>query len=564
MYSPKQNDQAGGDYTYIQPDGTRVNIAQSTMDLIADLAAVSSFADMKEYINLNSLSPLQLTNLLSALSNQIVREDQEIETDNAKIQAYTLEINTPFTGLQARYESTIESYNIAQIKYDNSVSASTLNADLVYSYTSTIEYLSTLDQEQLSTLRHYEDEYSTILVQVRINTHAVSDQQAVYDMLSTSTVNYLSEYNTINQQYINEMTTVSTDNTALQTAYAKYLASLSQSDLSDVNRLSSIYTQDLGIANNLSTILVENIGIRHKIEPLLISTHNSITTLAFNSTIFADPYLVIPDIQAYIDQITGTLNGYISERASLLTRLGITDISNNDIPSDNESLFNNLLGKISAFYTKAETQATNELLSYQYQVEEWSAFVGFVVTNLLIQKAYIALEINGFTMSDFTTTVPVPSGQKPLSELRTINTGIQTIVDNLNVMDASFNEVIGICENEMNQRRLYINTMNQMTSLQADVFGGLNTTNGISATYANYNNTLTGALGTIHSYQTDRLNKMSNIMTTISPHLQNVTVLIDRNNITFDGFTYPAPINTDSTPFATDPAIYQIFPPLQT
>ena len=324
MYSPNNDTQSGGDYTRVNPDGTTVKISQSTMNLIAELSHVTTFASMSEFVNLHSLSATQLGSLLTTLHDQIIADDEIIKQDDSNIATYQLEIDRPITGLLARYISTTVSYSTAVINYNTSVTASSLNADLIRQYISTIDYLTIIDRDQLSTLHSYQLEYDTLFQEVSSNTKGVIDQENLYHILSTTY-----------HEYINDLSTVTTDSGVLQAAYSKYLRSLSLSDLENVNHLSSIYRHDLDTAHNLSSIIVQKYESEANLKHLLLSTSTSVSVLAYNSTLFANPLLFTSDLPAYIDSLTSTLNRYISERAALLLLLDSYNTTNLQVSSDN-------------------------------------------------------------------------------------------------------------------------------------------------------------------------------------------------------------------------------------
>ena len=210
--------------------------------------------------------------------------------------------------------------------------------------------------------------------------------------------------------------------------------------------------------------------------------------------------------------------------------------------------------KIDIFYTKATTNVTNQLLSYQYQVQEWSAFIGYLTAQLLIHKNMLTLQINDTSLFNKGDSIT-------LSNNYLLQTSIQSIVNVFNVLDLSFNNVIKICVDEMIERENYIDAIKNATALEGIVIMNISTYTDVYQEYSEYKEDATQAKTNINVMQDQRLSEMSAIMHTIVPQLAIVQDLVLGGKLLFS-FTIPEDVSTDTTPFGIDPTLYQILPEL--
>ena len=265
-----------------------------------------------------------------------------------------------------------------------------------------------------------------------------------------------------------------------------------------------------------------------------------------------------PDLDAYYSTIQAdtlsTMKSYTDQQGIIQSTLVAYETKYEISRNVAQSEYNVLSRKIDRFYTKATTNITNQLLSYQYQVQEWSAFIGYLTAQLLIQKNMVALQINDTSLFNRGDSIT-------LSNNYLLKTTIQSIVNVFNVLDLSFNSVIKICVDEMVERENYIDAIKNATALEGIVLMNISTYTDVYQEYSEYKEDATQAKTNINVMQDQRLREMSEIMHAIVPQLAIVQDLVLGGKLQFS-FTIPEDISTDSTPFGIDPTLYQILPEL--
>jgi hypothetical protein len=524
------------------------------MNLIAEMANVSSFAQMSSFINLKSLTPVEVSQLLNSLGQAISSQNMVISSNTSSIIAINDLINRPITGLQAVYNSTVNNYSTTVLNYHSTINSLCTTMTLISSYNASISSLIILDEQQQSKVDSLRSKYSTIMTDVQQKLDTLASQIDTYTSLSTNYESYVTNYSTFYLQYSAELGAVGTDTISLNNAYTNYIYSLNSNDLSTVNTLSSIYMSDLSTTYILSSIVGDNLYNQSILRPYIQSTLDSINSLAVISTIYGSPEL--DDYYSTIRANTrSTIESY-SERKNELKSVIRTYRERHFIAQNaTQGEYALLNQQITTFYAKAFKNVQNNLLSYQYQIQEWSAFIGYIVTQLLIQKSYIALEINGISVISNIGNV------KSLSDLYVLQTKIQGIINSLNLLDLSFNEIIGICSDEMTERENYIIARNNSTNLEGSVLVNMSTYTDVHELYSTYQSQATQSATNINTYQSQRLAAMAKIMDIINPQLGSINNLIQAGSITIT-FALPDDVSTDNTPFAIDPTVYQILPEL--
>jgi len=524
MYSPSQKrTQRGGDFTDTV-NGATISVSQSTMNMVGDLAHISSFAQMSSFIDFNALTPTQITTLLNILNVKIAADDTIITNDTSTINGYQLSIDAPVTGLQAIYDSTATSYSTSVINYNSSIDSLRTTMTLISTYTSTVCSLAILDDYQLSTVSHYDTEYSTIFLEIMGNTVLLASQTAEYNNLSTQMENYAVDYSTIFNKYDTEKHRTVTDSSLI---------------------------------NQLSTSLADNLQNQTLLEPYLQSTFNNVSTLELYSTSYSNPLMTDEYFSTLQENTISTIYGYSTMKAELSSTINSYTALYSDSVQTTHSGLTSLTVNINNFYAKVMNNLTNQLVSYQYQIEEWSAFVGYIASSLIVQKGYIALELNGLAVSGALIVTDVSNNVTPITDLSITQAGIQTILDTINILDVSFNSILDLCTNEMLERKNFVNAYKNMAIIEGNVTANINTIADVAVSYTGYLGAASTAAGNVNSFLSQRLIAMAAIMAILNPQLTQVQKLLATVS-----YTIPDSVSTDNTPIDTDLTKYQIFTPL--
>ena len=553
MYRPANKKQTGGDFTNVLPGGVKVHVSQSTMDLIAQMANISSFAQMSSFINFYSLTPVQVSQLLDSIATAIAQEDGEIGNNISSINALNKMINEPTVGLQAIYDSTVNSYSTTVFDYYSTVNSVSTIGNLISSYDVSISALVLREALEASTVSTLDSNYNDLMYEVQQDIDTLASQINMYSGLSMNYEEYVTKYRTNYQKYTEKKEALETNFISLGTAYNRYVQTLSSNDLSTLKYLSTTYLENISTTEVLSSIVGDSLKKKMILQPYVQSTIDSICTLAAFSTTYSSP-----DLDAYYSTIQAhtlsTMKSYTDQQGIIQSTLVAYETKYEISRSVAQSEYNVLSQKIDRFYTKATTNITNQLLSYQYQVQEWSAFIGYLTAQLLIQKNIVALQINDTSLFNRGDSIT-------LSNNNLLKTTIQSIVNVFNVLDLSFNNVIKICVDEMVERENYIDAIKNATALEGIVLMNISTYTDVYQEYSEYKEDATQAKTNINVMQDQRLREMSEIMHAIVPQLAIVQDLVLGGKLQFS-FTIPEDVSTDSTPFGIDPTLYQILPEL--
>jgi hypothetical protein len=365
------------------------------------------------------------------------------------------------------------------------------------------------------------------------------------------------EYKMYEPRYVIISERLASELTPLQTAYSNYIQNMTPDNYNTLSTLSTNYKNDSETTQYLSSILGINVLDQIRLQPYLIDATNKMSTLSLYSIAYTNLSLGDTYYSTLEGNALSTVRGYSIERDKLTSSIQYYDDTYNSLHSATGSQYTILIGNIDSFYSNALTNVQNVLLSYEYQIQEWSAFIGSIVCQLLIQKTYIAYEINDLHLYSF-TTISIPDRIPGLAVLEPLSSQIDTVIGELNTIDISFNDILRICSQEMTERGNYIGYCKERAYIEAKVTGNINTINEVWVQYGIIQGRILQSKGYIDSFIGRRLSLMGSIMNKVNPQL---TAINTNSNIKFD-YTSPDPVSTDSTPFANDPTEFEIFTPL--
>ena len=245
MYTPvKKRKQHGGEYV-TTVKGNTFTVSQSTMNLVAELANVSTFATMSTFLNLNSLTAIETSGLIDTLGRLIIQEDTAIQNNESSIKALKEHISAPISGLQAIYDSTVVSYSTAVIEYYSTIDSLSTTEVLISTYTSTLSSLSTLDAYEVSSIEGYNLIYSTLYWEIQQNYMSLASAITIFTSVNTLMDSYRGQYYKIEPQYTNISKTIASEIDPLAAAYSKYIQTLTPTDYFTLSTLSTVYINDI-------------------------------------------------------------------------------------------------------------------------------------------------------------------------------------------------------------------------------------------------------------------------------------------------------------------------------
>ena len=525
------NPMVGGDFLLANTS----TLSQSTLNALARLSGISTFARFSSFNQLTSLSPAQIAALISSIEVLIAGEQSTIGINQGTIIELRARIDTPITGLKDIYNSTVDSYSTAVRNYYATVDRQHNTESTISAMTATLCSMMIEDASDVSTIQGYQRQYSTLMTQIQSNSDRLDSQIRGYNSLSSIYGGYVQNYEVLLSSF-----TVERNPSTL-----------------------------IGISTNMANY----IRLENQLAPYIQSTLNSISALSFYSTSYGfnlSTYNTTYQYYSSLEQQTvNAINRLIAERSTLngkVTQYG-QDLVGLGVQSGTE--FGTLRSQTTTFYTNKRTQIQNQLLSFKLSVQEWRSFVGFLVSQLSIQSGNLGsqIELLTFQISQIQTSDPATAAQLSAQKggYITQRGKIQGIVAVLNPLDTSnvpsFASILNTCGSEQSERDLFIDDRKVLTNIEIDVLQNPNLIAGYAATYqstrndmekvrvVNINNYMMGGSG-----QAGRWNDLYTLFGIINPQLAIIQTL--------GSLSYSQPIQQPrpTVPFYIDPSEFQILP----
>lgn len=525
----------GGDFI-LQNSTT---ISQSTMDRLAGLSGVTSFASFSSFSQIASLSTEQIIKLITQLESLIASEQSTIGTNQTSISMLQIQINAPTTGYQDEYNTAREAYSTAVRTYYNKLAEQSRTESTISSMNALLSSMMIQDAKDVSTIKWYQAQYSTLLTQITYNSDILNGQIRAYNSLSSVNGGYVQNYNNLLSSY-------------------------------------AVETNPLTLLQ-ISSQMVGYLGNQSAIAPYMQSTLIAISTLSFYSTTYSGDINVynasyneystlesktLADIQSLLKQkeaLAGNITGYQTQLNGL--RISSTNA------------FETLQGQSDTFYSKKRTQIQNQLETFKLSVDEWKAFVGFLTAQLSIQRANLETNIGllNFQIIQIGSSDPTMKDmlQGQMGQNNSDRTKINDIINGttglngLNSLDTAFNAILQTCLTEKTDRNTFMDRRRDMTNIEIAVFQDPTKLPGSRTQYTQLKNDIenpgTGLVSKISISIAKRWQDYNNLI--------NLTVLRQIDQIRALGtiaYSRPTQIvdTTLSQPFYLNPAEFQILAPL--
>jgi hypothetical protein len=523
------NPMVGGDFILANTS----SISQSTLDALARLSGISTFASFSSFYQLTSLTPAQIAALISSIEVLIAGEQSTIGINQTTILQLRAQIDTPTTGLRDVYNSTVDAYSTAVRNYHATKDRQHSTESTISAMTAVLCSMMVEDAADASTIRGYQDQYSTLMTQIQSNSDKLDSQVRGYNSLSSIYGGYVQNYEVLLSSF----------------AVEKNPSSL------------------MGISTNMARY----IALENELAPYIQSTLNSISSLSFYSTSYGfnlSSYNTTYQYYSSLEQQTvDAINRLIIERSTLNGK--VTQYGQDLLTLGNQSSteFGTLRSQATTFYTNKRTQIQNQLLSFKLSVQEWKAFIGFLVSQLTIQSTnlrsqidLLAFQISQIQTSDPTTAAQLTSQQQTYNTQRTT---IQNVISVLNPLDTanvpSFASILSVCESERLERDQFIDARKALTDMEIDILQNPNLMAGYAAMYqstknnmeqvraVNINNYMMGGSG-----QAGRWNNLYALFAIIEPQLVIIQSL--------GSLSYSQPVKQaqPTQPFYNNPNEFQI------
>ena len=393
--------------------------------------SVDNLSSSKQLIELTTD---EIAALIAKIDGLIFSQTKNIISTQQIITGLQMEIDNPVTGYQKIYESTTKAYSTSVINY---IAQSTLATTATYRLSTLYSSLSSVllqEQNDISTMNGYSAEYSTLLMKMDANNDALLAETAQYNTLSTSVGSYVENY----------MKTFNTLQTTTDSILASTLSTTMGTDQIEENRLSTI----------------------------LISTIYTISTMSFYSTQY---YMNLNDYgndtlySALKNKVFSTIEQLWAEQARITS--SITDYNNTIFWIGQSTIQEHakIRGSVETFYTDKLRQIQNQILQIRYSVKEWESFIGYIISQCMITKLqlYNSIDLLAYQLQQ----TPGDSVKAALLNQQSLDqTAMQAIVDSLNPLTATTNDIYTNIQQELQLRSDFINIRKRMTTIELDVF----------------------------------------------------------------------------------------------
>ena len=385
-------------------------ISSDTVNTIAGGASVPELATYSSYIQMTSLTTDQIAALVAQIDGLISTQNHTIIDTQSQITSLQASIDNPVTGYQYIYNSTIAAYSSAVIQYLTQEAKVDATAIRLSSLQSTLSTVLVEEAQDISTMEGYSKEYSTFLLKIQANDNALNSELASYESLSTTMGSYVNEY-------------------------AMTLAAL-QVEIDPV-RMST-----------LSTTMGNDLIQESLIGAYLQSTLNTLSSMEFMSTQYQSDINDFTSTNgaysALKNGIFSTIEQLMAEEAAIVS--SITDYDNQlwYLSQSTNAEFALLGQNMATFYTGKLTQIQNQVLQVQYSVKEWESYIGYMISQFMIQKLqlYTKIDLLSFQISQSSD----PGTKSGLSSQRDAfsanQTTMQTIIANLTPLTLTFSNIL--------------------------------------------------------------------------------------------------------------------------
>jgi hypothetical protein len=599
----------------VQDAGAFISTANpSTLSNMATASTLSTFSNRLS-LNISSLAQIsqltidQINSLIKAVETQIINESNQITNNQVQILTLQSSINTVPGGLQDLYDALNSQYISVQQAY---IRASTIqNADIstLNGQIFQMELLSTLSTSYASSIEAYQRNYSSLYSEIYNNNHEIEAEESTFQSLFKLYTDDISAYNNATTNLNKEITSINILSHDFSTITSKYnIASTTYgNDLSELNRLSSILsiaTQSSNkpiISTTISTIhtlstntsydlinfaeiystlksissqqvnsqnnynnLSDMIHRYSSIGEVLASEYGStllnISNLLYKSTLYnqsiamyISSYYFYSTIEAIAElsiMTYSTLIGY--NKSTMLGYQGTIDILTGQLVSE----YNDLNKQAGEYYKQKHEQLNNEINEFKYGIQEWNSFVGYVIAELITYKLnlYTQIDYITFHLQQNLTTDQINTDSNRRSELTTLQSNIQKIVDLLNPLDTEFNNVLINLDSEVENKTTFIDTRSTLTAyeIKALQVSSLQYSDEFKSAYIDAFNRLNTCVLNIEPQISGRINAyretIDSVLDAQLPMISNLN--LDGQNI-FSYIIQPDPIDTNVITFTS-------------
>jgi len=269
-------------------------------------------------------------------------------------------------------------------------------------------------------------------------------------------------------------------------------------------------------------------------------------------------------MQSYIGYSTlegiaqSSINGYSTIKGIKLSTMHGLDDEIHSLNGTVGGQFTDLTANATTFYINVKTDLNNELDAYKYGVQEWNSFIGYIASELLIQKLnlYTAIDAITFQLQSSVSATQKATLAAQRTAYGTLQTNIQSIIDRLNTLDTRFAMLLQTVETERSDKENFVSTRSTLTGYEISVLQDPTQYAAVQSQYIFQMATLNSRVNSINLDILQRNQQLSTLFGIINPQL----LILQGLNI----FSYVVPdsLRTDLGPFNTDKTEYELLPQL--
>jgi hypothetical protein len=216
--------------------------------------------------------------------------------------------------------------------------------------------------------------------------------------------------------------------------------------------------------------------------------------------------------------------------------------------------FADLTNNSATFYQNVITDLNNDIDAYKYGLQEWNSFIGYLASELLIQKLnlYTAIDSITFALQGNITQEQqsILVGQR--NRYGTLQTNIQGIINILNSLDTKFAILLQVVESERQDKLAFVNTRSILTGYEIQVLQDNTQYNVVQAQYIFQLANLNTRVQSINTNILQRNQQLTDLFNIINPQ---IAIL---NGLNIMSYTLPDPLDTNTGPFNTDKTEYEL------
>jgi hypothetical protein len=230
-------------------------------------------------------------------------------------------------------------------------------------------------------------------------------------------------------------------------------------------------TTDPTLASTLSTTMGTDKIEENRLSTILISSIYTISTMSFYSTQYysdLNDYGSDTLYSALKNKVFNTIEELWAEQARITSSISQYDTTIFSLGQSIIQEHTTIQASIETFYTDKIRQIQNQILQVKYSVKEWESFIGYIISQCMITKLqlYSSIDLLAYQLQQTPgdATKAALLNQQSLDQI-----AMQAIVDSLNPLSATTNDIYTTIQQELQLRSDFINIRKRMTIMELDV-----------------------------------------------------------------------------------------------